>query len=163
MKKSASAFIPGGCNFIFGVNAQKGEKYDIIRGGLGRGRDMTRADEELVRKATDEFEAKLWAKVDEFRVVDEKQELDIDRIDMMWSAARKAEDEVLKKVYTELTSTAGERDLIKKKARVKQARDRNAGQGKTNPVHTNDKRAVGNKTDGIAADRRVSEEGKGSA
>jgi hypothetical protein len=76
---------------------------------------MRKTDEELVQKATEEFAAKLRAKVDEFRVVDEKRELDIDRIDMMWSAARKAEDEVLKKVYTELTNSAGETDLIKKK------------------------------------------------
>jgi hypothetical protein len=35
----------------------------------------------------------------------------------MWSLARQASDEVLRKTYTELVNSTGERELLKKKER----------------------------------------------
>jgi hypothetical protein len=74
-------------------------------------------------RAEAEFMAKLRAKIEEFEVADKKTangEGDmalIDKIDIMWSAARKGADETLAMVYRELTEGAGEEELLKKKER----------------------------------------------
>jgi hypothetical protein len=76
---------------------------------------MTKEDEELVGRALAEFAAKLRGKIDEYRVLDDHEELNIDKIESMWSLARQASDEVLRNVYTELVSGSGEKKVIKKK------------------------------------------------
>jgi hypothetical protein len=76
---------------------------------------MTKGDEELVERAGADFMAKLRGKIDEYRVLDDREELNIDRIDVMWSLARQASDDVLKKVYTVLVNSSGGNKLLKKK------------------------------------------------
>jgi hypothetical protein len=76
---------------------------------------MTKEDEKLVERASAEFVAKLRGKIDEYRVLDEHEELNITKIEGMWSLARQASDEVLRKVYTELVSGSGDKKLIKNK------------------------------------------------
>jgi hypothetical protein len=101
---------------------QSGRYYSTkkARGGiigviLGRGYTMTKSDEELVERAGADFTAKLRSKIDEYRELDGEGKLNIDRIEVMWSLARQASDEVLKEVYTELVNSTGEKKLLKKK------------------------------------------------
>jgi hypothetical protein len=75
---------------------------------------MTKADEELVERASADFAAKLRGKIDEYRVLDDRAAINIDKIDMMWSAARLASDEVLRKVYMELANSSEKKELLKK-------------------------------------------------
>jgi hypothetical protein len=78
---------------------------------------MKKSDEELVKRAMAEYEAKLRGKIEEFRGLDDRWELNIDKIDTMWGLARQASDEVLRGVYTELVNSAREKELLKKKER----------------------------------------------
>jgi hypothetical protein len=116
---------------------------------------MTKGDEELVERAGADFMAKLRGKVDEYRVLDERQELNIDKIDVMWGLARQASDEVLKDVYTELVNGSGEKELIKKKSGIEGGGDRGQEQREANAADRDDERAAGNPADGIGNKRGV--------
>jgi hypothetical protein len=110
---------------------------------------MTKSDEELVERASAEFAAKLRGKIDEYRVLDDREELNINRIDGMWSLARQASDEVLKKVYTELVNSSCEKKLLKKKKRIEDAGNRSQEQREADTADRDDERAVGNTADDI--------------
>lgn len=78
---------------------------------------MEKTDEELIKWAMGEMEANLRGKIAEFRGLDEREELNINKIDVMWTLARRASDEVLREVYQKLANSSGEKKLIKKKGK----------------------------------------------
>jgi hypothetical protein len=74
----------------------------------------TKEREKLITDAVAEFEAGLWPKAEQFEAAHAERKLTINVIEALWGKTRKLSDEILKRVYTELTN-AGEETLVQEK------------------------------------------------
>jgi hypothetical protein len=70
--------------------------------------------EKLITDAAAEFEAGLRSKATQFEATHAERKLTISAIEALWGESRKLSDEILKRVYTELTN-AGEETLAQEK------------------------------------------------
>jgi hypothetical protein len=93
-------------------------KYDILEVSHGRGIPMdTKEREKLITDAVAEYEAGLRSKVAQFEATHAERKLTISVIETLWGESRKLSDEILKRVYTELTN-AGEGKLVQEKKQL---------------------------------------------
>jgi hypothetical protein len=77
----------------------------------------TKEQEKLITDAVAEFEAGLRARAEKFRAIHAERKLNISVIEALWGESRKLSDEILKRVYTELTNTSEEKELVQEKKR----------------------------------------------
>ena len=77
----------------------------------------TQEQKKLIADAVAEFEAGLWSKAKQFEAAHAQRKLTISVIETLWGESRKLSDEILKRVYTELTNASEEKELIDKKKR----------------------------------------------
>ena len=75
----------------------------------------TQEKERLITDAVAEFEAGLRAKAEQFEATHAERKLTISVIERLWGETRKLSDEILRRVYTELTSGSEGKELIQKK------------------------------------------------
>jgi hypothetical protein len=75
----------------------------------------TKEQEKLITDAVAEFEAGLRAKAREFRAIHAERKLNISVIEGLWGESRKLSDEILKRVYAELTNSSEEKALVQEK------------------------------------------------
>jgi len=71
--------------------------------------------EKLITDAVAEFEVGLRAKAEKFQAIHAERKLNISVIEALWGESRKLSDEILKRVYTELTNTSEEKELVQEK------------------------------------------------
>ncbi|MDR2053385.1 MAG: hypothetical protein LBP80_08220 [Treponema sp.] len=76
----------------------------------------TKGRERLITDAVAEYEAGLRSKVAQFEATHAERKLTISVIETIRGESRKLSDEILKRVYTELTN-AGEENLVQEKKR----------------------------------------------
>jgi hypothetical protein len=76
----------------------------------------TKEREKLITDAAAEFEAGLRSKAEQFEATHAERKLTISVIETLWGESRKLSDEILQRVYTELTN-AGEEKLVQEKKR----------------------------------------------
>jgi hypothetical protein len=74
----------------------------------------TKEREKLITDAVVEFEAGLRSKAEQFEATHAERTLTISVIEKLWGETRKLSDEIIKRVYTELTN-AGEEKLVQEK------------------------------------------------
>jgi hypothetical protein len=82
----------------------------------------TQEREKLITDAVAEFEAGLRSKAAQFETTHAQRKLTISVIETLWGETRKLSDEILKRVYTELTN-AGEDKLVQEKKRLSTKRE----------------------------------------
>jgi hypothetical protein len=75
----------------------------------------TKEQEKLITEAVAEFEAGLRAKAEKFQAIHAERKLNISVIEALWGESRKLSDEILKRVYGELTNSSEEKYLIQEK------------------------------------------------
>jgi hypothetical protein len=75
----------------------------------------TQEREKLITDAVAEFEAGLRSKAEQFEATHAQRKLTINVIEALWGASRKLSDEILKRVYTELTNSSEETLVQEKK------------------------------------------------
>jgi hypothetical protein len=73
------------------------------------------ARETLITEAVAEFEAGLRAKAEEFQATHAERKLTISVIETLGGETRKLSDEILRRVYTELSSESESKELIQEK------------------------------------------------
>jgi hypothetical protein len=76
----------------------------------------TKEREKLITDAAAEFEAGLRSKAEQFEAAHAERKLTISVIEKLWGESRKLSDEILQRVYSELTN-AGEEKLVQEKKR----------------------------------------------
>ena len=79
----------------------------------------TRETDPVVEEGIAEFARRMRAKAAEFRATHAERKLTISTIERLWGESRVISDDILKRLYTELTNTSGEQDLIQEKKRLK--------------------------------------------
>jgi hypothetical protein len=111
---SKKALYKGGCNFFFGADGQRKAGYSgyIPREGIPMN---TQETDPVVENAIAEFARRMREKAAEFRATHAEQKLTISAIERLWGESRLISDDILKRLYTELTNTGGEQELIDKK------------------------------------------------
>jgi hypothetical protein len=77
----------------------------------------TNEREKLITDAVARFEAGLRSKAEQFEATHAERKLTIGVIETLWGASRKLSDEILKRVYTELTNGSEEKLVQEKKQR----------------------------------------------
>ena len=75
----------------------------------------TQQTDPVVENAIAEFARRMREKAAEFRATHAEQKLTISTIERLWGESRVISDDILKRLYTELTNTSGEQELIDKK------------------------------------------------
>jgi hypothetical protein len=75
----------------------------------------TKEREKLITGAVAEFEAGLRSKADQYEATHAERKLTISVIEALWGESRKLSDEILKRVYTELTNGSEEKMVQEKK------------------------------------------------
>ncbi|MDR1301679.1 MAG: hypothetical protein LBK43_04315 [Treponema sp.] len=75
----------------------------------------TKERKKLITEAVAEFEAGLWSKAAQFEATHAERKLTISVIETLWGETRKLSDEILKRVYTELTNGSEEKLVQEKK------------------------------------------------
>jgi hypothetical protein len=94
----------------------KSEKVRYTGGIPWEGIPMdTEEREKLITEAVAEFEAGLRAKAEKFQAIHAERKLNISVIETLWGESRKLADEILKRVYTEMTNSSEEKELIQEK------------------------------------------------
>jgi hypothetical protein len=73
--------------------------------------------EKLITDAAAEFEAGLRSKAEQSEAAHAERKLNISVIEALWGETRKLSDEIIKRVYTELTSGSEETLVQEKKLR----------------------------------------------
>jgi hypothetical protein len=85
-----------------------GDTYEHTR--TGKTHNVRIADADAVA----EFEAGLRSKAEQFEATHAERKLTISVIEALWGESRKLSDEIIKRVYTEMTN-AGEETLVQEK------------------------------------------------
>jgi hypothetical protein len=75
----------------------------------------TKEREKLITDAVAEFEAALWSKAEQFEATHAERKLTVSVIETLRGESRKLSDEILKRVYTELTNASEEKLAQEKK------------------------------------------------
>ena len=75
----------------------------------------TQEREKIITDAVAEFEAGLRSKAAQFEATHAQRKLTISVIETLWGESRRLSDEILKRVYSELTNSSEEKELIDKK------------------------------------------------
>jgi hypothetical protein len=79
------------------------------------------AREKLITEAVAEFEAGLRAKAEEFQTTHAERKLTISVIERLWGETRKLSDEILSRVYTELSGASESKELIQEKKTLEES------------------------------------------
>ncbi|MDR1030020.1 MAG: hypothetical protein LBL76_04025 [Treponema sp.] len=82
----------------------------------------TKEREKLITDAAAEFEAGLRSKAEQFEATHAERKLTISVIETLWGETRKLSDEILKRVYAELTN-ASEEKLVQEKKQLSGKRE----------------------------------------
>jgi hypothetical protein len=77
--------------------------------------DTTKETDPVVEAAIAEFARRMREKAAEFRAAHAEWKLTISTIERLWGESRVISDDILKRLYTELTNTSGEQELIQEK------------------------------------------------
>ena len=96
----------------------------------------------VAEEATAEFARRMRAKAAEFRAVHAGRKLAVSTIERLWGESRVISGGILKRLYTELTNTGGEQELIQEKKRLKRRRDNRPRQGEPGTADTNRPRGM---------------------
>jgi hypothetical protein len=75
----------------------------------------TNEREKLITDAVAEFEAGLRSKAEQFEATHAERKLTISVIETLWGESRKLSDEILRRVYTEMTNGSEEKPVQEKK------------------------------------------------
>jgi hypothetical protein len=78
----------------------------------------TKEREKLITDAVAKFEAGLRSKAEQFEATHAERKLNISVIETLWGESRRLSDEILKRVYTELTNASEEKLVQEKKQRL---------------------------------------------
>ncbi|MDR1302324.1 MAG: hypothetical protein LBK43_07630 [Treponema sp.] len=95
----------------------------------------TKEREKLITDAVAEFEAGLRSKATQFEATHAERKLNISVIEALWGESRRLSDEILKRVYTELTNT-GEEKLVQEKNCARRSGNKRPEQGETGMADT---------------------------
>jgi hypothetical protein len=111
--------VPAGCNLFFGA---KRESMIYLRYPTGGDTYEHKRTGKLITDAVAEFEAGLRSKAEQFEVTHAERKLTISVIETLWGETRKLSDEILKRVYTELTN-GSEDKLVQEKKQLSAKRE----------------------------------------
>jgi hypothetical protein len=75
----------------------------------------TKETDPVVEKAVEEMARRIREKAAEFRATHAERKLTISTIERLWGESRVISDDILKRLYTELTNTSGEQELLREK------------------------------------------------
>jgi adenylosuccinate lyase len=81
----------------------------------------THETDPAVKDAIAEFARRMCTKAAEFRTTHTERKLTISTIEWLWGEGRVISDDILKRLYTELTNTNGEHELIQEKSALNEA------------------------------------------
>jgi hypothetical protein len=111
-------------------------KYDILAVSHRRGYLMdTNEREKLITDAAAEFEAGLRSKAEQFEATHAERKLTVSVIEVLWGESRKLSDEILRRVYTEMTNGSEEK-LVQEKNCPQRSRHKRPEQGETGTADT---------------------------
>ncbi|MDR2663308.1 MAG: hypothetical protein LBC31_09960 [Treponema sp.] len=95
----------------------------------------TQEREKLILVAVAEFEAGLRSKAEQFEATHAERKLTIGVIETLWGETRKLSDEILKRVYTEMTNGSEEKP-VQEKNRPWRSGNKRTEQGETGTANT---------------------------